>query len=601
MTMTRVRRLLSATAALALFGGIGLASGIAVTPASAADPQTRFVSTTGSDTDNDCTDGTHPCETIQYAVNQADAGDTVSIAAGTYAQSVRTRVSLTFVGAGTTGANDTRITGANTDDAGPSIHVDGTDTETAPVVTIKDLDVSGNSHDDGIYAAGAQLTVTDSVVSHNDDVGIDLDSGEGADTSAHVVDTTISGNGDAGIEVDGGSASVRGATIDRNADGGVVVEDDGHVDITTTTLDGNVGVGLVLDGGTTSGSLVSSTVSNTSPLDSESEPYGAGVLVFPNGDVTIENSTLDGNTGQGLALLGGSATVKSSTVAGTKPAANASDLPSGGLVSAVPDHPAGTLTATSTVVAGSKACVGTVHDDGYNLASDATCGFSASGSVNSGTTKLGPLADHGGATRTVLPAKDSDAIDAIPTGKSTCLDGAKDQRGVARPQGPRCDVGAVEVAQTPLVVSPTTLPAGTVGEHYRVQLKASGGLGAPYTFSLKAGESLPPGLHLSPTGVVSGVPSKAGHFEVTVSVDDPVLVSLTIRIRPAAASPSPSPVPAPAPEPGPPSNGGGSTLPDTGAPANAVPLAWLAGGAICLGAVLMVTGSRRRQPRHLAR
>lgn len=54
---------------------------------------------------------------------------------------------------------------------------------------------------------------------------------------------------------------------------------------------------------------------------------------------------------------------------------------------------------------------------------------------------LGALGDNGGATPTLLPATGSAAID---TGTNTGCP-VTDQRGVARPQGPTCDIGAVEV------------------------------------------------------------------------------------------------------------------------------------------------------------
>lgn len=60
--------------------------------------------------------------------------------------------------------------------------------------------------------------------------------------------------------------------------------------------------------------------------------------------------------------------------------------------------------------------------------------------------KLGPLADNGGFTQTMLPGAGSSAIDV---GKAVTCAGETvngiDQRGIVRPQGGACDIGAVEV------------------------------------------------------------------------------------------------------------------------------------------------------------
>ena len=57
-------------------------------------------------------------------------------------------------------------------------------------------------------------------------------------------------------------------------------------------------------------------------------------------------------------------------------------------------------------------------------------------------SKLGPLQQNGGPTQTHEPGSGSLAIDAIDAADCEVED---DQRGVERPQGARCDVGAVEV------------------------------------------------------------------------------------------------------------------------------------------------------------
>lgn len=54
--------------------------------------------------------------------------------------------------------------------------------------------------------------------------------------------------------------------------------------------------------------------------------------------------------------------------------------------------------------------------------------------------KLGPLADNGGVGPTLMPGLDSPAIDAAAD--DVCVE--TDQRGVSRPQGARCDIGALE-------------------------------------------------------------------------------------------------------------------------------------------------------------
>ena len=60
---------------------------------------TRYVSTGGTDT-GDCT--VSPCRTINYAVGQANSGDVVSVASGTYLESVNVTKRLSLVGHGST-------------------------------------------------------------------------------------------------------------------------------------------------------------------------------------------------------------------------------------------------------------------------------------------------------------------------------------------------------------------------------------------------------------------------------------------------------------------------------------------------------------------
>lgn len=73
------------------------------------------------------------------------------------------------------------------------------------------------------------------------------------------------------------------------------------------------------------------------------------------------------------------------------------------------------------------------------------------------------------------------------------------------------------VAAPTLAVAPLTLPTPTVGMPYSQTLTASGGM-APYTFSVMG--TLPAGLTLSSSGLLSGTPTAGGSYNFTVRATD---------------------------------------------------------------------------------
>lgn len=95
------------------------------------------------------------------------------------------------------------------------------------------------------------------------------------------------------------------------------------------------------------------------------------------------------------------------------------------------------ITLTNSIIA--DGCDGSITDNGGNMDVGTSCGFGGSSQSNI-TFNLGPLQDNGGATTTLLPG--GAAIDAIDCTAAPTTD----QRGIHRPQGSKCDVGAVEVA-----------------------------------------------------------------------------------------------------------------------------------------------------------
>jgi len=121
----------------------------------------------------------------------------------------------------------------------------------------------------------------------------------------------------------------------------------------------------------------------------------------------------------------------------------------------------GAATVTNSLIANSTGnnCAGTIGG-ASSLADDGTCG---NGFTNSASIRLGALGNYGGSTQTIPLLPGSAAIDAgddatcaAAVGSPNYGAGGKDQRGVARPQGAHCDIGAFESVWVflPLVIKP---------------------------------------------------------------------------------------------------------------------------------------------------
>ena len=168
----------------------------------------------------------------------------------------------------------------------------------------------------------------------------------------------------------------------------------------------------------------------------------APVPLFVNeGALRLTNSTVSGNTaestGGGLHNTGGGEIwLINSTLSGNSAGA------SGGAVYSFMS----TTYLTNTLVDGDCALDrAPILSSGHNLESPGnTCGLDQptdESGVSTEDLKLGPLSDNDGATTTHALLPGSVAVDRIP--KAMC-EVDEDQRGVARPQGGTCDVGAFE-------------------------------------------------------------------------------------------------------------------------------------------------------------
>ena len=90
----------------------------------------------------------------------------------------------------------------------------------------------------------------------------------------------------------------------------------------------------------------------------------------------------------------------------------------------------------------------------------------------------------------------------------------------------------------PLQITTKTLPDGFAGDAYEAQLRASGGA-PPYAWALDPQSTLPPGLTLSKSGLISGTPNLPGEFIFTIQLRDQgpptTWVQLAFRITIKAA------------------------------------------------------------------
>jgi|CXWL01.1.fsa_nt_gi CSLREA domain-containing protein len=273
--------------------------------------------------------------------------------------------------------------------------------------------------------------------------------GEGADKStidATAKDRVFDLLGDArldllGIQLTGGAVSGNGGALR-------VGNAAGHASLTRVEIGGNDATGA-------GGALwVAGTVEiAASTLEgNHAGGNGGGIEIPEGGSVTLINSTLHANiaggSGGGLHTAKGEASLHNVTVV-----RNQAAVEGGGV--AGDSHPfqgGSEPTLEHTVVALNLAaanpdCAGIANSGGYNLLGDAgECNaFTATGDqTGNATTPLDPavglLAGNGGPTLTVVPAAGSPLIDA---GDATCT--VDDQRGIDRPVGSACDIGAVEV------------------------------------------------------------------------------------------------------------------------------------------------------------
>lgn len=205
-------------------------------------------------------------------------------------------------------------------------------------------------------------------------------------------------------------------------------------------------------------------IKETTIAENDASMWGGGLMNNSDAVLTIEGSTLSGNTattrGGGIYQEGGGSgglTMLNSTVSGNS-APEGAGIANNGKVTlkfvTISDNNAhgissvniGVTHMLSSIIADNTAadCFGTNFITlGNNLDSDNSCYLDPlMNDIPGVAPMLDPLANNGGPTWThaLMPA--SPAVNAGASGPS-CP--AADQRGVARPQGAQCDIGAFEL------------------------------------------------------------------------------------------------------------------------------------------------------------
>ncbi|HXJ62579.1 MAG TPA: choice-of-anchor Q domain-containing protein [Actinomycetota bacterium] len=330
-------------------------------------------------------------------------------------------------------ALDSKGSNATADGEGAGVEFDGPLTLTGSHITGNRISVESNGQ--AIAGGGAlrvgRLTLTDSTVAQNTVLvhagpGTATATGGGIDSPGNeplvITRSTIAGN----------DAQATSAANNATASGGGVVGPGGTFTMKASTVSGNVGHAEAA-GGTASAHAGGVQLNGAS----------ANALV-QNSTIAANHATSTGSiafaSGGGIQSAAQTVTITNATIA-----TNRSSERGGGLEAAGPT----TTTLEATILAGNAApngpdCKGTVASAGHNLLGDDTsCSFTAQPSdKRNKPAKLGPLHANGGPTQTMAVLAGSPALNAIP--RAACAV-RTDQRGVHRPQGSGCEIGAFEL------------------------------------------------------------------------------------------------------------------------------------------------------------
>ncbi len=274
----------------------------------------------------------------------------------------------------------------------------------------------------GVFLQYSSATFTqtgDSLIAHN---------------TAHGTDH----KGGGGVFVNSGTVTMEGGEIrDNTATGATTYDGGGGIYVSDNDATLNLSGGQIISNtasGKGGGVYVhhgSATLSGGQIISNTATSNGGGIY-NSGGTLAMINTTVSGN--QATAGSGGGTI----TITFTTIASNTADSGGYGIHTT-----GGAVLLQNTIVAhnGTTAtnCSGVLTSNGHNLEYGDTCNLTATGDITDTNPLLGPLT-HDSSTWVHPLQEDSPAIDA-----GICVTGVTtDQRGVTRPQGSACDIGAYE-------------------------------------------------------------------------------------------------------------------------------------------------------------
>jgi parallel beta-helix repeat protein len=327
----------------------------------------------------------------------------------------------------------------------------------------------------GIYAISS-LVLTNTIVISN--TAQDSAGGLSAVSVATITNSSILDNvaGISGTVKAGGGISFSGVLSlvgsvvkgnrTSNYGGGIYAASSGSLTISNTTVSNNSAINVITPSESLGGGMfvnsIPVTFTNSTLSGNTSSGEGGGIYHY-NAALNLVNSTVSGNTangsGGGINFFNPSpsntptASLNNVTITNNR-ADNDGDFSGdgGGFYS----FGYGTVKAKNSILAGNLGPI-TSPDGygsfeftslGYNLVGiTGTTGFTATGDITNTAPLLGPLQNNGGSTLTHALLTGSPAIGGGNPAGCTDQNGnplTTDQRGIARPSGARCDIGAVE-------------------------------------------------------------------------------------------------------------------------------------------------------------